>query len=340
VLVGETTRKRDHLADEILVAVWVPEIVLMLIVAWMAYRVIALQTERIHRMSKALRDYSYTQLNILSGHDIPEELSPLLEALNAMLAKRERAALAQRAFIANAAHQLRTPLTAINLQAEQASHCTSIEAMRESVIGLHTAARRAARLANQLLLLSRAEPDAQSNRYRTRVDLHEVAFDAASVWIEKAMTKEIDLGFDDAAAHVSVEIDEALVREAINNLIDNALKYCSPGARVTVSVTGGSDPAVIVEDNGPGIPHAERGRVVQRFYRGDNASGEGTGLGLAIVHEVALAHAGAFVITDSPGAGTCCEIHLPPAPTRANEAGAADAPQRSSASDVPSPQRG
>ncbi len=303
VQVGETTQKRDHLADEIMFAVWLPELVLMLLVGWVAYRLISMQTERIHRMSMALRDYSYRQQHAVTDNDMPEELEPLLEALNGMVARLDRAALAQRAFIANAAHQLRTPLTALYLQAEQATHCTTIDDMRKSVEGMQSAAQRTARLANQLLLLSRAEPDAQSDRYRSRADLHAVAFDAASAWIEKAMAREVDLGFDDHAAHVEVDIDEALVREAINNLIDNALKYCPAGARVTVSVARTPQPTVVVEDNGPGIPPAERERVVQRFYRGDHASAEGTGLGLAIVNEVAVAHRGTFVILDAPGGG-------------------------------------
>jgi signal transduction histidine kinase len=298
------------------------------------------QTERIHRMSMALGDYSNRRLQPVRGDDIPEELKPLLDALNETLAKLERAALAQRAFIANAAHQLRTPLTALNLNAEQALHCASIEEMRRSVLGLQTAAQRTARLANQLLLLSRAEPDAQSNRHRTHTDLHEVAFDAAREWVEKAMAKEIDLGFDEQAVHVDANIDEPLVREAINNLIDNALKYCPVGARVTVSVTGVPDPTVIVEDNGPGIPVAERGRVVQRFYRGDNASGEGTGLGLAIVNEVALAHGGSFVLGDAAGGGTRCEIHFPPVDARAAEPASAKPAQPRSTAATLSPQRG
>jgi signal transduction histidine kinase len=122
------------------------------------------------------------------------------------------------------------------------------------------------------------------------------------------MAREIDLGFDDDSEHAEVEMDEALVREAINNLIDNALKYSPAGARVTVSVARTPQPTVAVEDNGPGIAAAERERVVQRFYRGDHASGEGTGLGLAIVNEVAVAHRGTFVILDAPGGGLRCEI--------------------------------
>jgi two-component system sensor histidine kinase TctE len=172
---------------------------------------------------------------------------------------------------------------------------------------------RATRLANQLLLLSRAEPEAQSGANRRHADLYELAFETARAWVPAAVAASIDLGFDESSAHAVVEIDAALVAEAINNLLDNALKYCPPHAKVTVSVRLLPDPTVVVEDSGPGIAAVERSRVVQRFYRGDNATDDGTGLGLAIAHEIALAHSGQFVIGDSVGGGARFEIHLPAA---------------------------
>jgi two-component system, OmpR family, sensor histidine kinase TctE len=313
IVVGETTRKRDRLAEEILLTVWVPQIVLLVIAGWIAYRAIFVQTEMLYALSTSLRDISYRRLRAVSGDNMPAEMQPLIEALNATIARLDAAALAHRTFIANAAHQLRTPLTALNLQAEQALHCGTPEEMRAAIGRLQVSVHRATRLANQLLLLSRAEPDAQSGANRVRTDLYELAFDTARNWVPAAVAAAIDLGFDETSDHAFVEIDAALVAEAINNLLDNALKYCPPNARVTVSVRLLPEPTVIVEDTGPGIPVAERSRVVQRFYRGDNASEGGTGLGLAIANEIALAHSGQFVITDSAGGGTRFEIHLPAA---------------------------
>lgn len=310
VTVGETTRKRDRLADEILLWVWVPQILLLLLAGWIAYRAIVVQTDKLHALSVSLRDMSYRELSAVPGENMPAEMQPLLEALNALIAKLDAAALAHRTFIANAAHQLRTPLTALSLQAEQALHCERIDEMREAVTSLQSAVHRATRLANQLLLLSRAEPEAQSGAARRRVDLYELAFETASAWVPAAVAAGIDLGFDEASAHVTAEVDAALVAEAINNLLDNALKYCPPQARVTVSVRELPEPAIVVEDTGPGIAAAERSRVVQRFYRGDKATSGGTGLGLAIANEIALAHSGQFVITDAPGGGARFEIRL------------------------------
>ena len=309
VVVGETTHKRERLREELLLAVWLPQICVLLLAGIVTYRAIRSQTRRIHDLSRALHDYSVNRLRPVDH--APEELQPLTDALNAMLTRLDRAAVAQRSFIANAAHQLRTPLTTINLQAEQARHCTTLEEMRSAVAGLQASANRAARLANQLLLLSRAEPDAQSAQFRRRVDLHHLAFETASAWAARAIAANIDLGFDDHAVHVEVDVDTALIGEAINNLIDNALKYCPAGSRVTVSVALLPEPTIIVEDSGPGIPESERSAVVRRFHRGDNASQAGTGLGLAIVNEIAAAHGGSFVITDASAGGARFEIHLP-----------------------------
>jgi signal transduction histidine kinase len=311
VTVGETTRKRDRLAEEILLYVWVPQILLLALAGGIAYRAIIVQTDKLHALSVSLRDMSARKLAPVAGRNMPAEMMPLIEALNSLIAKLDAAALAHRTFIANAAHQLRTPLTALQLQAEQALHCGSIEEMREAVGRLQDVVHRAGRLANQLLLLSRAEPEAQSGASRHRTDLYELAFETARGWVPAAMAASIDLGFDEGSAHALVDVDEALVAEAINNLLDNALKYCPPRTRVTVSVRLTPEPTVIVEDTGRGIARDERSRVVQRFYRGDHATGGGTGLGLAIANEIALAHQGAFAITDAPGGGARFEIRFP-----------------------------
>jgi two-component system, OmpR family, sensor histidine kinase TctE len=311
VVVGETMRKREHLADEILLAVWFPQLALLLLFAWVTYGIISLQTEKIRTLSTTLRDFSYRNLQPVSGQDMPQELQPLVEALNAMIERLDHAALAQRTFVANAAHQLRTPLTALKMQAEQALRSEDMTEMRTAIVGLQAAADRAARLANQLLLLSRAEPDAQSNSSRSETDLYELAFETASVWVPAAIAANIDLGFDETSDHAHATIDASLVKEAIDNLLDNALKYCPPHSKVTVSVRRHPGPSIIVEDTGRGIPAAERSRVVQRFHRGDNASASGAGLGLSIVNEIALAHAGTFVIGDADGGGARFELRFP-----------------------------
>ncbi len=313
IVVGETTNKRDRLTEEIMLAVWVPQIVVLMFAGGFAWRTIVVQTQKLHELSVSLRDMSYRQLSEVSDADMPEEMQPLIEALNALIVKLDAAALAHRTFIANAAHQLRTPLTALSLQAEEALHSDSLPEMRAAVRDLRTAVQRATRLANQLLLLSRAEPEAQSGANRAPTDLYELAFETARAWVPAAVSAGIDLGFDESSAHVTVEVDAALLAEAINNLLDNALKYCPRGSRVTVSVQCLPEPAIVVEDSGRGIPDEARSRVVQRFHRGDHGGNAGSGLGLAIANEIALAHAGRFAITDADGGGARFEIRLPAA---------------------------
>jgi len=311
VLVGETTRKRRKLADEILLAVWIPQLLLLLLAGWVTHRVIFFQTHNILTLSEKLRDFSYQALRPITEDGTPAELQPLIEALNAVIVKLDRAGLHQRAFIANAAHQLRTPLTALKLQAEQARRCENFSAMRESVIQLQLSAGRAVHLANQLLLLSRAEPEAQTASNRERTDLHELVFEAACQWVARALACGMDLGFNETSDHVWLVVDPTLLREAVNNLLDNALKYCGAGTRITVAVRLNGDCRIVVDDSGPGIAPAEREQVVQRFYRGDRTGADGSGLGLAIVSEIALAHSGRLVISQSESGGVRCEIHLP-----------------------------
>src|SRR5262249_44532043 len=159
----------------------------------------------------SLRDMSYRQLRAVPGENMPAEMQPLIEALNALIGKLDAAALAHRTFIANAAHQLRTPLTALSLQAEEALHCDDVDEMRQSVVRLRAAVQRATRLANQLLLLSRAEPEAQSGASRRRTDLYDLAFETAREWVPAAVAAGIDLGFDEGSDHAMAEIDAALV---------------------------------------------------------------------------------------------------------------------------------
>ncbi|QNK71842.1 sensor histidine kinase [Variovorax sp. PAMC28562] len=312
VMVGETTRKRRHLAGEILLAVWIPQLVLLLLAGWVLHRVIFFQTRNILSLGNALRDMSHRSLQPVPENGLPAELRPLIEALNAVIGRLELAGQAQRAFIANAAHQLRTPLTALKLQAEQALRSESLPVMRISVVELQQSAQRAVRLANQLLLLSRAEPEAQSDASRDRVDLRVLAFEASREWVFRALSAGLDFGFDDASDHAWVMVDAALVREAVNNLLDNALKYCVSGARVNVSVSVGAGHAFIaVDDSGPGIEPADRERITQRFQRGNSVEAEGSGLGLAIVREIAKAHAGRLVVQSSALGGARFELHFP-----------------------------
>jgi two-component system sensor histidine kinase TctE len=210
---------------------------------------------------------------------------------------------------------LRTPLALLSTQAAFALRETGTQAREEALIALQASAGRLARLAGQLLTLSRAEPGSR----RPRADRVDLADDARRVLEEcapMALDRRIDLGLE-APGAAPVIGDGTMLREMIVNLVDNALRYTPAGGNVTVEVRAVGDAAVLaVSDDGPGIPAEKRERVFERFYRIDGTQGDGSGLGLAIVREVAENTGGRVALSDSVTGGLLVEIHLPLAQDR------------------------
>jgi signal transduction histidine kinase len=269
---------------------------------------------------------------------VPVEIRPLTSAMNALLDRLKTALDAQRKFIADAAHQLRTPLTAVKLHADQAMTVRDPAKALEAVKELRASADRAVRLSNQLLSLARAEPGEQAARFAD-FDLAALAFETGAEWVPRALAAGVDLGFQhlddpDNEHPLIVRGNVVLVREVIANLIDNALKYIPPfrqdGARVTVSVTASRDEAgrpfgeIVVEDNGPGVPHDQQPDLFKRFFRGDGQTIEGgAGLGLAIVHDIMALHGGSVHYEDAPEGGACFVVRMPLKPRAPAAASAA-----------------
>ncbi|MDT4829701.1 Adaptive-response sensory-kinase SasA [compost metagenome] len=254
-------------------------------------------------------------LAALDETQVPAEVAPLIRGLNALLARLRDALDAQRKFIADAAHQLRTPLTAVKLHADRAMEADSPEVARHALREVQTAADRAVRLSNQLLSLARAEPGLSLERLGPveHFDLAELAFETGAEWVPQALARRIDLGFEilpgptfTGSTPAVVRGNRLLMREALSNLIDNAVKYVPAGGRITVRAGGEAMghrgmAVVMIEDNGPGIPPQRREEVFKRFFRGDRAAQSGgAGLGLAIVHEIVTLHQGTIHIEDVP----------------------------------------
>jgi two-component system sensor histidine kinase TctE len=217
---------------------------------------------------------------------------------------------AQRRFVANAAHQLRTPLALLSTQAAYARREAGADARGEALAALQESTRRLARLAEQLLTLSRAEPGSRRPR-EDRIDLAEAARGVLANLAPIALDRGIDLALE-AEARAIVAGDGAMVTEMIANLVDNALRYGRAGGSVTVVVAGGGNDAVLsVADDGPGIPAEEREHVFERFYRVAGTAAEGSGLGLAIVREVADNAGGSVRLSDAPAGGLVVEVRLP-----------------------------
>jgi two-component system, OmpR family, sensor histidine kinase TctE len=242
----------------------------------------------------------------------PAEVRALARALNQLLGAVQESVAAQRRFISNAAHQLRTPLAGLKSQTELALAANADPALADRLTRVHESAVRSAHLVNQLLTLTRAEPDAAGALPRERLDLRALLQEVTAEHVPRALAAGIDLGMDDApAAPVHVHGAALLLREAVANLVDNAIRYAGRGAEVTVSLAVAGDEAVVrVTDNGPGLPPEQREAVFGRFVRGAQ-EGPGCGLGLAIVREIAERHGGQAALLAGAHGGLVAELRLP-----------------------------
>jgi two-component system sensor histidine kinase TctE len=241
---------------------------------------------------------------------VQSELRPLVHALNDHMERVQNQMAAQRRFVSNAAHQLRTPLALISTQASVAARESDPGRRDEALQALRASTRQVTRLASQLLTLSRAEPGSRRPRSDT-VDLTATARQVLESQAEEALRRNIDLGLE-AEAPVLVEGDGTMLREMLVNLVDNALRYSLESGRVTVSVARQGGTAILtVEDNGPGIPEGERSPVFERFYRIIGTEPEGSGLGLAIVREVADGAGGSVILGDGSDGGLLVTVRLP-----------------------------
>ena len=250
------------------------------------------------------------RLHALDSQGLPDEVAPLVNTLNDLLVRLDRALSSQREFIADAAHELRTPLAAVKLQAQLARRAGSA-AERESALGqLADGVDRAAHLVDQLLAMARLEPIERQSPFQ-RVALDALIKRAVADFSAQADAVEIDLGVADCTPLTVLGQSESL-RVLLNNLIDNALRYTPRGGRVDVELAEQKGGALLsVRDTGPGIPAAERDRVFERFQRLAGADIPGSGLGLAIVRQVASVHGGQVSLTEAPGGGLRVEVRLP-----------------------------
>jgi two-component system sensor histidine kinase TctE len=263
------------------------------------------------RLRDAVRERGRHRLDPLEPEVVQSELRPLVHALNDHMERVQNQMAAQRRFVSNAAHQLRTPLALIATQAGVAARESDSERRDEALTALRSSTHQVTRLASQLLTLSRAEPGSRRPR-SDRIDLAETARQVLGNLAEEALRRGIDLGLEAGGTPVEVEGDGTMLREMLVNLVDNALRYTQTGGTVTVGVARRNGEAVLsVEDNGPGIAEADRAQVFERFYRVIGTEQEGSGLGLAIVREVVDGAGGAVELGDATGGGLLVTVRLP-----------------------------
>jgi two-component system OmpR family sensor kinase len=297
VQVAQPLRVRRELAASMALRTIVPLLAVMPALALLIWLIIARGLQPLERVAAAVSRRSPTLLEPLADRDLPREVKPLVQALNGLLRRLDQALSAQRTFIADAAHELRTPLTAVHLQAQLAERATTDAQRRKALADLKSGLERATRLSEQLLTLARAEPGVDAvERPPQPTDLTALAREVIGELAPLAATRGIDLGLSGAGAAI-VPADREALRTLLSNLVDNALRYTGSGGRVDVAVrTEDGRATLIVRDDGPGIPPAERARVFDRFYRGQPAGDtaraglHGSGLGLAIVKNIADRH--------------------------------------------------
>jgi two-component system, OmpR family, sensor histidine kinase TctE len=268
----------------------------------------------VKRLRDEIAQRSPLDLRPILESTAPREIAPVVVTLNRLFAALRAGSQSQQEFIANTAHQLRTPITGIQAQLDVLAAEPAAQPIRERVQTLQEGIRQLAHTSNQLLTLARADPSAHIASKSQAVDLGTLAGDIAARYFDRALRANIDLGVD--ASSVSISADPSLIDDLLGNLLDNALKYTPAGGQVTVSVAAPNNKATIaVEDSGPGIPEQDRQRVRERFYRLPNSPGHGSGLGLAIVDEIARLYGATLVIASSPAGGTRISVQFPLAAT-------------------------
>jgi two-component system, OmpR family, sensor histidine kinase TctE len=313
VNVAETTNRREAARHFILTSTWLMDFVLVdgtLLLVWIGVRY---GLKPLLAVRSQIESRSPRELRPLETSGVPAEVRPLVDALNALFEVLREAALAQRQFVADAAHQLRTPIAGLVGHLELLTQDPSAAGLESRLAVLRDGMGRVAHSANQLLALARAEPSANLTDQFQHTELAPLVERVIERNVDRSVKARLDLGADLSAA--SVAGNAWLIEDLLGNLVDNALNYTPAGGHVTVRCGGGqSEPYLEVEDDGPGIPEGERSRVRQRFYRLPGSQGHGCGLGLAIVEEIARLHRAAVCIDAGAGGhGTRIRVQFPPA---------------------------
>lgn len=312
VQVAETRTKRNFMVQEIMEATIFPQLMMMLLAAVLLYFGVKRGLLPLDRLRDAISRRSHLDLSEVTTEDTPKEVQPLLTAMNDLMRRVRDAITLQQRFIADASHQLRTPLAGLQTQAEMALREQDPVAVHNALERIRGSTVRLSHLVQQLLTLARVEPGSGQALGFQSLDLVSLAREVTAEWVTSALAKQIDLGFAATETTVIVQGNTTLLHEMLSNLVDNAIQYTPSGGEVTVSVAIKGGKAVLaVEDNGVGIPQQEREQVFERFHRVSDSNGDGCGLGLAIVREIARVHQAKITLDSGDRQqGTRVEIQL------------------------------
>ncbi len=322
IYVAETVLKRQALINEILGAVVVPQLCVISLATFAIWFGVARGLAPLESVRQAIAKRNPWDLRPVKEVRAPVEIQPLVSAIDDLLTRLNEDIESQHRFVANAAHQLRTPLAGLKTQIELGIRSEDKSDLGNILKQVNNSVDNVTRLVNQLLSLAKLEPASAWLIKQTDVDLNPVIKEATSDLVPAAVSKDIDLGFEGCEEAAIVKGDKSSIRELVTNLVDNAIRYTQPGGKVTVKlavIDASEEQAkslnavdLSVEDNGPGIPLPEREKVFERFYRVLGNNVPGSGLGLAIVKEIVQAHdAKVWIDTGENGIGTITNVRFP-----------------------------
>lgn len=316
VQVAETLAKRQRLTRDIVASLVAAQLALVALAGVLVWWSVGRGLLPLEALGRALSRRSSTDLAPLPLAGVPQEVRPLAQEINALMERLGSALDVQNRFVADAAHQLKTPVAGLKAQIEVALGEGDPARVRHALSQLYVSAERLSRLVQQLLALARNEPQAAAAVRLQALDLHAFALDICMEWVPQALQRSIDLGFEcDEEEPLPIDADPDRLRDLLDNLLDNAVRYSQEGGRVTVRVSRDGDERVLaISDDGPTIPPQERQRVFERFHRLLGGRADGSGLGLAIVSEIASLHGARITLEeDRDGTGNTFSVHFPPA---------------------------
>lgn len=307
IQVAETLIRRDRNLYELMALMITPALLIVLTAIAMVSFGIGHGLKPLDNLKHEIATRSWRDLHPVSESAAPLEIRPVIVALNGLLADLAHVLDTQQRFLANAAHQLRTPLAGLQTQVELLLRDSRTDEARDALRIVLDTTRRVTHLANQLLALARAEPGGSHLLNMQPINLADLVEANMAMWLARAQARQIDLGFE--LEPVTVEGDLLQLGELLGNLVDNALRYTDVGGMITVRSRQEGVGVLEVEDNGPGIPETQREKVFERFYRIDGSPGNGCGLGLSIVAEIARSHqARLLILTPASGTGTLMRV--------------------------------
>ena len=285
IVVAQPTDTRDEIAINSALRTLIPLLLLLPILLWLIVRIVSRQLAPVTKLARSLDEQSAHHLNLLQSNNLPLEIIPFVCAINRLLEKVNGLLEQQRRFIADAAHELRSPLTALSIQSQNLLHAQSLEDMRTRVVPLCNGIERARHLTEQLLSLARTQSDTRASDI---IDVPSMARELIAEYLPLAEVRHIDLGLDEIAP-LKLHAEPDTLRLILRNGLENALKYTPEGGEVTLRLIQNDGREIIeIIDNGLGIQVSEHERVFDAFYRIPGSAGEGSGLGLAIAKEAAI----------------------------------------------------